>query len=69
MGRRRTIGEARSAGAGRACRHPLGSLEYQAGEAGRRDRIRCQRCGQQLLSLDESTSRRRDKRWRPKAAR
>jgi hypothetical protein len=67
MGRRRTVGESRSAGAGRACRHPLDQIEYQTGDGGRRDRLRCRRCGQELLALPAPTSRSRDKRWRPPA--
>jgi hypothetical protein len=50
MGRRRTVGETRSAGAGRACKHPTRVREYQAGSGGTY-RIRCRRCGQELLAL------------------
>ena len=62
MGRRRNVGEARSAGAGRQCRHPQSALEYQY----RREavpRIRCRRCGQELLPVAEP--RPKDKRWTP----
>jgi len=65
MGRRRTIGQARSAGAGRACTHPTKRLEYQPGTRAI-VRARCQRCGQELLGLDLApTPRRRDKPWSP----
>jgi len=66
MGRRRTIGETRSAGAGRACKHPAAAVEYQVGEAGARDRVRCRRCGEELLPLAARPTRPRDKRWRPR---
>lgn len=66
MGRRRTIGEARSAGAGRPCRHPARTLEYQRGGPGIPDRVRCTRCGQELLAV-VGPARPRDKRWRPPA--
>jgi hypothetical protein len=65
MGRRRTTGETRSAGAGRACKHPLKVLEYQAGHGGA-TRVRCRRCGAELLPLEPPPARRRDKPWRPR---
>jgi hypothetical protein len=49
MGRRRTVGETRSAGAGRACKHPTRLREYQAASPGAY-RIRCRRCGQLLIA-------------------
>ncbi len=64
MGRRRTIGQARSAGSGRPCPHPRRSLEYSLG--GAITRARCRRCGQELLPLEQAVpQRRRDKPWRP----
>ena len=51
MGRRRTIGQARSAGAGRACKHPTRAREYQPGTQ-QSFRIRCRRCGQYLLGTE-----------------
>jgi hypothetical protein len=51
MGRRRTVGESRSAGAGRACKHPTRVREYQSSNDGTY-RIRCRRCGQHLLPVD-----------------
>jgi hypothetical protein len=63
MGRRRTIGQARSAGAGRACPHPVKQREYQP--AARTFRVRCRRCGQDLLGLEPPAPRPRDKPWRP----
>jgi len=56
MGRRRNIGEARSAGAGRPCPHPKKTREYQARDTGG-CRIRCRRCGQELLPLEEKPAR------------
>jgi len=68
MGRRRTIGQARSAGAGRACTHPTKRLEYQPDAPNTITRARCRRCGQELLGLDLAPSpRRRDKPWHPPA--
>jgi hypothetical protein len=58
MGRRRNIGETRSAGAGRVCPHPSKSREYQmAADSSHQYRIRCRRCGQVLLPLDERAPR------------
>jgi hypothetical protein len=54
MGRRRTIGQSRSAGAGRPCKHPQRVREYQP-DGTRQFRIRCRRCGQYLLGTDESS--------------
>jgi len=54
MGRRRNIGESRSAGAGRPCPHPQKTREYQARNHGGY-RVRCRRCGQELLPLEEKT--------------
>jgi len=65
MGRRRTIGEARSAGAGRRCKHPSKQREYQPGTE--TFRIRCRRCGQELLPVAPPLARARDKRWVPHA--
>jgi hypothetical protein len=53
MGRRRTIGESRSAGAGRVCTHPQTKREYQVATGAKRFRVRCRRCGQELLPLDD----------------
>jgi len=65
MGRRRTIGESRSAGAGRACTHPTKRLEYQPGTDAL-IRARCRRCGQELLGLGVAPPpRRREKPWHP----
>jgi len=54
MGRRRTIGQTRSAGAGRACKHPTRAREYQPGTPPS-FRVRCRRCGQYLLGTDASS--------------
>jgi transposase-like protein len=51
MGRRRTIGETRSAGAGRRCSHPRKVIEY-AGKDRRAIRFRCRRCGLELDRQD-----------------
>jgi len=61
MGRRRNVGESRSAGAGRRCTHPLSQLVYQTGDP---PKARCKRCGTELLGL-EPPRRRRDKAWSP----
>lgn len=54
MGRRRTIGQARSAGSGRACKHPRRALEVQYGDGPNRPHvIRCKRCGQYLTHVSE----------------
>jgi hypothetical protein len=61
MGRRRTIGETRSAGAGRRCPHPPRDRQYHL--TNDTTSVRCRRCGQTFLNL--SPPRPRDKPWRP----
>jgi len=51
MGRRRNIGEARSAGAGRVCTHPRRALEF-APDGQTIIRARCRRCGQLLFGSE-----------------
>jgi hypothetical protein len=54
MGRRRTIGEARSAGAGRPCKHPHRALEVQYADGPHAPhRVRCRRCGQYLTHVPD----------------
>jgi len=63
MGRRRTIGQSRSAGAGRVCAHPQKALEYQMDATV--TRARCRRCGQVLFGAGTAPPRHRDKPWSP----
>jgi hypothetical protein len=62
MGRRRTVGESRSAGSGRRCRHPKRALLFQAGD-GNEIRAHCTRCGIYLLGVDARPAPPRDARW------
>jgi len=63
MGRRRTTGASRSAGSGRVCPHPQSRLEYQAIDE-KSCRVRCRRCGAELLPELNLPSG-RTKPWRP----
>jgi hypothetical protein len=52
VGRRRIRGKTAGSQGARACPHPQRALQYQLGPTVGPDRVRCTRCGQQLLAAD-----------------